>query len=405
MVTHNPKQIIEQLQTILSNPSKKIWFLFGAWISMKDMSWKDLIPGVDIMTDTVIKKFTKDPQRSAIEVIKTEIISDWKKFNIETLLSKISEKERAAWAEKLCWLSKHELEILRKDIEDDICKQVSIHEPASEKVNVETINHNTFAKWIKNADREFPVEIFTLNYDYLLELSLENQGIPYFDGFVGSYNAFFCPEWIEDGSPVRDWVKLWKLHWSLGWSQNEKKDIIRTSWAAWTSMIYPSFLKYDHSKKQPYLSYMDRLSYFLKQEDAVLFTCWYSFWDEHINELILTAVSRSRSSSVFVLNFWELEETDELPKIAMNNTKISVYAKRTAVIGWKFWEWKLDWEPDKNVSYNVIDFGFDEDAVMEEEWKTNTWTGKWNFWLGDFNKFTNFLSHFYSKSKYIKNDK
>lgn len=151
------------------------------------------------------------------------------------------------------------------------------------------------------------------------------------------------------------------MHGSLGWSMDKNGEIVRTFDNEESAMIYPSFLKYDHSRKQPYLSYMDRLSYFLKQEDSVLIVCGYSFGDEHINEMILTALNRSRSSSVFALEFKELKEEDVLSsEIAKKSSKISVYAKKTAVIGCKY----------------------------------DSWDEKSDFLLGDFKEFTNFLYDF-----------
>lgn len=394
METHNPKQVIEQLQVILSNPTKKIGFLFGAGISAKDKQGKNLIPTSQGMIETIIDEFD-GTMKNAIELIEKEIISDNAKFNIETLLSKISEKERAVGAEVLCGLKKEELIILRETIENKIKEIVSIHNQPS--FLDKKLSHDDLAKWIKNADRKFPVEIFTTNYDYLLESGLEKQKVPYFDGFIGSNKAFFYPEWIEDSNPVKEWAKLWKLHGSLGWAA-ENKEIIRVSDTKDSAMIYPSFLKYDHSRKQPYLSYMDRLSYFLKQEDAVLFVCGYSFGDDHINGMILTALTNSRSSHVFVLKRGKMVENDILSKYAKGSPKISVYAKRTAVIGGEFGEWKLEKEPDKNESYNLLDYGFDEDAILKDD----KWTGKGDFWLGDFKKLSNFLTLFYANSRFVE---
>lgn len=394
METHNPKQVIEQLQVILSNPAKKIGFLFGAGTSAKDKKGNHLIETSQGLIKTVVAKFT-GKMKDAIDQIKTEIESNDEFFNVETLLSKISEKERAVGCEELCGLKKDELTNLRKTIEDTIKDIVSIHiKPGF--IDIE-LSHDDLAKWIKNADRKFPVEIFTTNYDYLFESGLEKQKVPYFDGFIGSNKAFFYPEWIEDSSPVREWAKLWKLHGSLGWAV-ENRETIRVSNTKDCAMIYPSFLKYDHSRKQPYLSYMDRLSYFLKQEDSVLFVCGYSFGDEHINGLILTALANSRSSHVFVLKRGEMKENDTLSEFAKSSAKISVYAKRTAVVGGEFGEWKLETEPNKNESYNLLDYGFDEDAVLKDE----EWTGKGDFWLGDFKKLSDFLSLFYANSQFVK---
>lgn len=394
MGSHNPKQVIEQLQVILSNPAKKIGFLFGAGISATDKAGKELIKTSQGMINAVIDELV-GTMKIAVEHIKKEIESNDEHFNIETLLSKISEKERAAGNEKLCGLNKEELTGLRVKIECNIKEIVSVHK--GKHFSTTELSHDDFAKWIRNADRKYPVEIFTTNYDYLLESGLEKQKVPYFDGFVGSNKAFFYPEWIEDGKPVKDWTKLWKLHGSLGWAL-DGDEIIRVSDAKDSAMIYPSFLKYDHSRKQPYLSYMDRLSYFLKQEDSVLFICGYSFGDDHINGAILTALSNSRSSHVFVLKRGEMKESDPLAEYAKGNPKISVYAKRTVVIGGEFGEWKLEKEPNKNESYNLLDYGFDEDAIVKEE----AWTGKGDFWLGDFKKLADFLSLFYANSRYIE---
>lgn len=394
MGTHNPKQVIERLQIILSNPAKRIGFLFGAGISAKDKKGQALIETSQEMITTVIGEFD-GVKKSAIEKIKKEIESNNEKFNIETLLSKISEKERAVGTEALCGLKKGKLTELRNDIEEKIKQIVSVHRQPD--FLDKELSHDDFAKWIKNADRKFPVEIFTTNYDYLLESGLEKQKVPYFDGFIGSHKAFFYPEWIENSVPVKDWAKLWKLHGSLGWTL-ENKEIIRVSDTEDSAMIYPSFLKYDHSRKQPYLSYMDRLSYFLKQEDSVLFVCGYSFGDDHINGMILTALANSRSSHVFVLKRGELEESNVLSEYAKGCSKISVYAKRTAVIGGEFGEWKLETEPSKNESYNLLDYGFDEDAILKDD----EWTGKGDFWLGDFKKLSDFLALFYANSRFVE---
>jgi hypothetical protein len=215
METHDPKKVIERLQIILSNPEKKIGFLFGAGVSAKDKNEETLILTSQEIIDTVVCQFSGE-MKCAIDMIKDEIRNNNEKFNIEALLSKISEKERAVGSEMLCGLDKPKIIKLREKIEDTIKGIVSVHTA----LNFEDreLNHNDFAKWIKNANRKIPVEIFTTNYDYLLEYGLEQQKIPYFDGFIGSNRAFFYPEWIEDSKPINDWTKLWKLHGSLGWS-------------------------------------------------------------------------------------------------------------------------------------------------------------------------------------------
>lgn len=388
MDTHNPKQNIDQLQAILSNPAKKFGFLFGAGISMKDGKGDDLIPGIVEMTGEVLKVYTEKNEKAAVKAIKNELENEEVDMNIESFLSKISEKERAVGSERLSGLDAKGLTSLRDKAESKIKEMVSVHVGAGGELDKDlaerNIGHYEFARWIKNADRDSSVEIFTTNYDYLLELALEEYKIPYFDGFVGNYNAFFYPEWIEVDTSTREWVKLWKLHGSLGWKK-EGDGIIRTARNDNSAIIYPSFLKYDHSRKQPYLSYMDRLSRFVRQEDSVLFVCGHSFMDQHINDTILTALSSARSSSIFILKYDELQREDSLFKdMALKNSRISIYAKRQAVIGSKFGEWKLD-SSQETTPY------FQDDHSGEE------WNGKGDFLLGDFAHFVKFLSNFNSK--------
>ena len=74
------------------------------------------------------------------------------------------------------------------------------------------------AAWAARADYHQPVELFTVNYDLLLETALESLGVPYFDGFVGNLRARFRTELVEaspgatDGYVPKQFVRLWKLH-------------------------------------------------------------------------------------------------------------------------------------------------------------------------------------------------
>jgi len=390
MITHDPQKAINQLNIILSNPGKKIGFLFGAGISLEDKERVDLIPGVsDIiladgklskkgLTSIILDFFTQEPQKTALKQIIDDL--DGSKNNIESILSSISEKEKAAGREKLCGLDKDELKKLREEIENKIKDIVSVHK--DKKFGSRKLYHYDLARWIKNADRHSEVEIFTTNYDYLLESSLEKYQVPYFDGFIGSRQAFFYPEWIEDDSGIKKWTKLWKLHGSLGWAVDEEnKEIVRNpddDSKNNAGMIYPSFLKYDRSRKQPYLSYMDRLSFFLRQEDAVLIICGYSFGDQHINDLLISSLSQSRSAHAFILKFGNLVEDNFISQeIAKKVSKISLYAKDSAVIGCQYGIWELSSKSENVFGVKIIESGSAK---------------KVEFLLGDFGILTSFLS-------------
>ena len=57
-----------------------------------------------------------------------------------------------------------------------------------------------FAVWAAQANYDEPLELFTVNYDLLIETALEQLGVPYFDGFVGFLRARFQTDLVE-GTP------------------------------------------------------------------------------------------------------------------------------------------------------------------------------------------------------------
>ncbi len=164
-----------------------------------------------------------------------------------------------------------------------ICEQ--IRKIVSNPLPANDTPYHVLAKWIQAIDRDKPVEIFTTNYDLLLEQALEEQRVPYFDGFVGSDSAFLDLESMaEDDLPAR-WARLWKIHGSVNWWMTMRQKIRRSrdEGKGEQLLIYPSHLKYDQSRQMPYFAMLDRLRMFLRSDQCVLLTCGYSFGDEHVS--------------------------------------------------------------------------------------------------------------------------
>lgn len=393
MITHDPTEYIKGLQTILVSDKKKIGFLLGAGTSLaKKNENSKIVPSVKEMTDYIIQNITDEKNKNAVEQLKEEIGDG--NFNIETLLSNLELKFQVIGKGILNGLNKNDIKLLIDEIKNKIKELVSVHNNIQAENQIQT----DFAEWIKRADRKFPIEIFTTNYDYLFEIGLEYNNIPYFDGFSGSFNPFFCAELVNDFSFLPKQTKLWKIHGSLGWTYDESnKKVIRSSSDNNNLLIYPSVLKYVDSKKLPYEALMDRLSNFIKQDDAVLITSGYSFGDEHINERIFTALQSSTTSSVLALLHTDnFEKNHSLAQIAKSNGKLSVYAKKSAVIGCQYGIWKLKREPSKDdtISLNLY---FDEDApemnsqLNEEKKGEEKWTGTGKLIITDFSKLVKFL--------------
>jgi hypothetical protein len=348
---------------------------------------------------------------TAVKEIRAETELSKIAFNIESLLSSIEAKRAVIGNGQLNGLDSNGFSKLATLVKTQVVKLVSVHESLQPEDRVK-LAHAHLANWVSKARRRFPAEIFTTNYDYLFEIALEGSGIPYFDGFSGSFEPFFCPEAVEDVEAYPHLVKLWKMHGSLGWTYRESdKAVIRQQAAPEDSiLIYPSHLKYNTSKKQPYVGLIDRLCAFLQQDDAVLFTCGYSFGDNHINERIVTSLRRGANSHVIAMYYDESWDKDSKAVFALADNansvrgmatretggKMSVYGRRHAVIGGKFGEWRLRDEPKITESIRINQY-FDEDAAtpseeLGERKGDERWSGTGRFLLPDFRKLTDFLN-------------
>lgn len=416
-IKHDPSEYIRGIQQILVSDKKRIGFLFGAGSSLAQKKGKTslTVPAIGEMTTQIVKEVSTTKKiKTALEDVKKELNES---FNIETVLSNLEQKSKLLFGtNKLNGLLKTEFEDLILLVKQSIRKRVSVHKDATDKpVSSETVNdlvQTDFANWIGQADRKFPIEIFTTNYDFLFELGLEQKQIPYYDGFCGSYRPFFNPESVEDLSFLSNQTKVWKIHGSLGWHYDENTErILRVKADENDILIYPSSLKYKDSKKQPYESLMDRLSNFLKQDDTILFTCGYSWGDEHINERIISALKTNTGAHVIGLLYdkhkepagstfkYHLEDKNGIARIALNNPKISLYGYRHAVIGCKQGQWKLKSEPD-NADTVQVNLYYDEDGPeIDPITSAETWTGYGDFILPDFSRLVNFLDQMISENK------
>lgn len=370
------------------------------------------MPAIGKMTEEIASKVGEGNKKykAALQEIEEELGDG---YNIETILSNLEQKHSFIGKGTLNSLNKAEFSELIKEIKKGVREMVSVHKTSDDKIVEQKIVcelvHSDFASWIGQAERKYPIEIFTTNYDFLFELGLEHKEIPYYDGFCGSLRPFFNPESVEDISFLPKQTKLWKIHGSLGWHfDNDTEKILRVSPDDDDILIYPSTLKYKDSKKQPYESLLDRLSNFLKQDDTILITCGYSWGDEHINSRIISALKTQTSSHVIGLIFDRDDRIDEestITKIGIENSKISIYASKSAVIGCNFGEWVVRTEPTKEDTLKLNHY-FDEDAYSDpteelgkEAKGDEIWTGRGEFILPDFGKLVNFLNLMISENE------
>lgn len=396
---HDPREIIRGFQQLLYSPAKSIGFFAGAGTSMsvKDpTSKKAIIPGINELTSVVESQLSTEKFKECYKLIKEELNRSKQPSQIEYILSSIRLKAQAVGSEILCGLNQQGFKDLETEITAKIGKLVSPEIP-------QDIIHQKFAKWIHNANRRKAIEIFTTNYDYLFEIAFEREKVPYFDGFVGSHSPFFYPTAVSENDLPIDWVRLWKVHGSLGWRFDEKQKRIVREKTEGSLMVFPSLLKYDDSRKQPYVSFIDRLANFLREDDSFLIICGYRFGDQHLNDTIIHALSRTRTSAVYAFLHGDATEDHPAVKLAKYEPRLTLMAKNSAVIGSIYGLWKLNREPSISDSIQVSSY-FDEDAVPANlvtpakgdnkkiPALENQWDGRGILKLGDFSKLVDFLN-------------
>lgn len=256
--------------------------------------------------------------------------------NVEHILSEIRTLCGRRGVGDVDGVTKVDLQGLDSKICDFIAQEVGKSLPAHRCA------YHRFASWVGGLQRIAPVEIFTPNYDLLLEEAFELQGVPHFDGFVGSREPFFDIASIEQDSIPSRWSRLWKLHGSINWQKRVDGTVFRVAGKAkeGSTMIYPSHLKYDQSRRMPYLAMLDRLKAFLRSGGhsqgfgpPVLIVCGYSFADDHLNEVLLDGLRGNRSAQCFVLAFGSLADIKTIVSLAQKQPNLSVIAKDGAVIG------------------------------------------------------------------------
>jgi hypothetical protein len=141
-----------------------------------------LIPAIAGLTAQILKALdTKyGPQ---IAALKAELA----KHDIETILSRVRALSQVLGTSKVHNLDGKGYETFGTDICEEIGKIVDTRLPTSQSAYSDLVN------WVTGVSRDYPVEIFTTNYDLLLEEAFEAVGAPYFDGFTGGREPFFDP--------------------------------------------------------------------------------------------------------------------------------------------------------------------------------------------------------------------
>jgi SIR2-like domain len=163
--------------------------------------------------------------------------------------------------------------------------------------------------------------LFTLNYDTLIEKAADAEGAVLVDGFVGTLRRIFRPESYDldfyfpaqttEGRVHRfdRALHLYKLHGSITWHRcaadwENPYGLFATFYQQEAPeddvQIYPSPLKYGQALGLPYSELFRRFGSATAQPQSVLFVIGYGFGDEHVNAIIRQALAIPSFSLVVV---------------------------------------------------------------------------------------------------------
>ncbi|OQW73385.1 MAG: hypothetical protein BVN33_09765 [Proteobacteria bacterium ST_bin13] len=375
---HCPYRQAALLQQALAPDKMRVAFLLGAGcpVSVRVVdgaSNTPLIPDIKGLTDKVKAALESDSvSKPHFDQLIARFGADY--HTIEDILSEIRALQNVVRNGQIDGLDQAALSTL----DAKICK-LTTDEVGVDLPEPDTPYHR-FAMWVGGIQRTYPVEIFTPNYDTLVEQALEARRIPYFDGFVGSKEAFFDLTSMENDKLPARWSRLWKVHGSINWWRTASEDVVRREKGGTgdRQMIYPSHLKYDQSRRMPYLAMLDRMRDFLSRGQAVLVTCGYSFADQHLNEIITHGLRSNPTAICFGLLFGERSQYAAAFATARKHPNLSLLAEDGAILGTA----ECDWRADEKTDDFMHDIG-----VVKNSGDTNC-----RFVLGDFKKFGDFLT-------------
>jgi predicted RNA-binding protein len=182
------------------------------------------------------------------------------------------------------------------------------------------------------------VNIFTINYDCAFETAMDELGVMYIDGFIGSTKRFFKPEVYNydfyfpatttEGKVHRldKVVHLYKLHGSLNWFESEqtpqniygitqKPMELISDLEDKRLIIYPQTMKEEETIGFPYSEMFRRFSSLVQQPQNALIVYGYGFGDKHVNRVLYNALSISTFQLIVVSWSWTANMKDFYEKV------------------------------------------------------------------------------------------
>ena len=199
--------------------------------------------------------------------------------------------------------------------------------------------------------------VFTTNIDILMEISLEECGIEYNDGFSGRFNASFSLSNFKKSVFKRSMhfeniseipvINLLKVHGSLNWKKNgdmvtfskldhfqkDLKEKLRDKFDKGynqIAIVNPEKKKFEETVID--ITYYELLRMFsseLEKENTVLFVVGFSMEDEHIREIIKRAADSNPTLRIYIFSHSQKKKDSyntllEIDKRRYNNVEVII---------------------------------------------------------------------------------
>lgn len=328
-MTHDPERFTREFAGKLATRARHVCVLLGAGASVA--AGLPTVTGLEGLVETALE----EPFKS---LFKDQLTGR----NLEQALSRIRRiRSLLMPGEVLGGMTADQA----SELDTRICAAVTEAVDATGKDISSFVN---LASWAGRMESHRPIEIFTVNYDLLIECGLEEIGVPYFDGFVGGVRGRFTPDLIEPTGGRAEtqlpsgFIRLWKLHGSTNWTVSTvlgREEIVRTARATGEPVaIYPSDEKYEESRRVPFVALMDRFRRALLEPETITVVSGYSFGDDHINEMLFDAAQRHPRSEVVAFCFSTIPDTVE-NRAATTRNLVAVSPTEAIVDGQKeAWE-------------------------------------------------------------------
>ncbi|MBN1364077.1 MAG: SIR2 family protein [Syntrophaceae bacterium] len=245
-------------------------------------------PLMNKLTEQVVDKLDKLSK----DLFKQLEGSNGREATVEDLLNQFLQMKRILSGRKDKkygdWDIKKVEEAIRKTLQE-IVKEIGCQWDCSE-------THGLFLQRLLQHKGRKICDVFSLNYDVVLEATLENLCIPYTDGFRGAENAYFDSNLFDMPSDI-PLFRLYKIHGSINWVKDEKEIIRRKPSSPDNKVderqvIYPCEQKYFLTQYGIYEVLMNLFRKRLRDRrpNNKLVIVGYSFADNHINEAIIDAI-------------------------------------------------------------------------------------------------------------------